>query len=148
MNKTTAIIKLAVFGSILTLCVGFAAFVIILLVGDQHGAMAAVTAALIPLAVHTAASAFVYKRFRQKCGLSAPRFVILNALPALIIGVPVFLVSFAMCNFDIIHTDYDFKGMWGAYISLCGIGYSVVYSAVLSAVLGIKRAVGRRKERS
>lgn len=148
MNKTTAIIKLAVFGSILTLCVGFVEFVIIMLVGDNRGAMAAVIWALIPLAVHTAASAFAYKRFGQKCGLSAARFVMLNALPALIIGVPVFLVSFAMCNFDIIHTDYDVEGMWGAYISLCGIGYSVVYSAVLSAVLGIKRAVGKRKERS
>ena len=143
VKKSKTVILLGFFGSILTLCVMAVEVGIIGLIGDDYGAAAAVLAAVIPVVCHVAVSALVYTRFRKKHGLSAPKFVMLNALPTFIIGTLGYLVFETIRRFN----GYGWEGILEVLASLCAIGYSLVYAALLSAVLGIKLAVGRKKER-
>lgn len=143
MKKSKTVILLGFFASILTLCVGAVEVGVIALVGDDYGAAAAVLAAVIPAVCHVAVSALVYNRFRKKHGLSAPKFVMLNALPSLIIGALGYLVFETIRRFN----GYGWDGLMEVFLSLCIVGYSLVYTALLSAVLGIKLEVCRKKKR-
>ncbi|MCM1165134.1 MAG: hypothetical protein NC299_05775 [Lachnospiraceae bacterium] len=142
MDKKTALILLAVFGNVITVNIGFAEAVIIALVGEQHGAPAAVLTALLPAAGHAAASALAYKHFREKRGLSVPKFVMLNALPSVIMGAAGYFASRAALSGGFAEELAPFFAVG----SLCVIGYSIVYAALLLAILGLKRAFGKKKE--
>lgn len=137
-----AVILLGFFGSILTLCVMAIEVGIIALVGDDYGAAAAVLAAVIPVVCHVAVSALVYNRFRKNHGLSALKFVMLNALFPFIIGALGYLVFDTIRRFN----GYGWDGLMEEFLSLCAVGYSLVYAAFLSAVLGIRIAIGKKKE--
>lgn len=144
MNRT--VILLGVFGNILTLCIGVFEIGLVALIGDDYGTVAAIIAALIPAAVHTAASSFAYKRFRKKHGMSALKFVVLNVLPALIICALVFFAFQTMYKFNIAGYGENYNGLLEALMSIFVMGYSVGYATLLSAVLVIRRAIGKRNQ--
>lgn len=145
MNK--AVILLGILGSIFTLCIGVSEITIIALIGDDYGVAAAALAALIPVSIHTVASFFAYRRFRRKYGMSAWKFVVLNVLPALVIGALVFFAYQTMHKLNIAGYGENYKGLLEALMSIAVMGYSVVYAALLSAVLWIQHAVFKKKNR-
>lgn len=142
MTKKQALALLGVFGNIITINIAFADTVIIALVGDRHGALAAVLTAILPAAGHAVTSALAYKHFREKRGLSVPKFVMLNALPSLIIGAPGYFASRAAVNAGFAENLAPFFVAG----NLCIMGYSIVYAALLFAILGIKRPRKKKKE--
>lgn len=143
MKRSKAVILLGVFGSILTLCFVIAEIAIIAIVGDDYGAGAAAIAALLPALGHAVTSAFAYGHFRKKHGLSAPKFVMLNALPLFLIGA----VRYAAALMGIYITADRGTGILLGVLYTGFLGYSAAYAALLSAALGIKHAVGKRKRR-
>lgn len=136
-------ILLGVLGSILTLCIGVSEIWIITLIDDVYGIATKAVVALLPAAGHAVASAFAYNHFREKCGLSELKFVVLNALPSFIIGTLGFI---AFCMMIASNYGNALEWLMMVYISLCVIGYSLAYAVLLSVLLGIKLAVGNRKE--
>lgn len=145
MKRSKAVILLGVFGSILTLCFVIAEIVIIAIVRDDYGTGAAAIVALLPALGHAVASAFAYGHFRKKHGLSAPKFVMLNALPLFLIGAVRYAA--ALMGIYITTTIDRGTGILLGVLYTGFLGYSAAYAALLSAVLGIKHAVGKRKRR-
>lgn len=109
-------------------------------VGDDFGAGAVVICGLLFACAHTAASAVSFKRYNRKYGVSAVKFVLLNALPLFLIGA----VRYAAALMGIYITTDLGTGILLAVLYTGFFGYSVVYAALLSVVLGIKHAVGKR----
>lgn len=112
-------------------------------VGDDFGADAVVICGLLFACAHTAASAVSFKRYNRKYGVSAVKFVLLNALPLFLIGA----VRYAAALMGIYITTDLGTGILLAVLYTGFFGYSVVYAALLSAALGIMHAVGNGKRR-
>lgn len=136
--------KLIICGTVLTIFISIAEALIIAIVGDSFGAGWAVSAALIPAAIHVCA---MYKRFRKRHDISASKFVTASSLPSLIIGAVFSVIFFFLCVINGIGiSDYDCTELHGVYVSLCVIGCSAVYAALLSAVMGIAYAVDKKRK--
>lgn len=112
-------------------------------VGDDFGAGAVVICGLLFACAHAAASAVSFKRYNLKYGVSAVKFVLLNALPLFLIGA----VRYAAALMGIYITTDLGTGILLAVLYTGFFGYSVVYAALLSAALGIMHAVGNGKRR-
>lgn len=110
----------------------------IILMAD-FGASTRVFGGLLFVCAHTAASAVSFKRYKRKYGVSAPKFVSLNALPLFLIGAVMYVAG-------LVSKDLGITLLFGVFC-VCFLGYSVVYASLLSAVIGIMHAVGKRKER-
>lgn len=129
---------IALWNLLFELIVGIPFFGLMAVVGDDSGGGAAVIGGLLFACVHTAASAVAFNRFYCKHGgVPAWKFVLLNVLPLLIIGAVLILIpilSETVAVFDFFSLDFVLlSGVFG----ICFSGYSVLYGALLSAVLGI-----------
>lgn len=96
--------------------------------GDDWGAGAVVIAALIFVCAHSAGSALLFRRLGRKYGVPKWKFVPLSVIPLLAVGV-------------IMYTAASFIKGWSslswAVFGVCFAGYSVVYAALLSMLLGV-----------
>ena len=133
---------LALWNLLFELIVGVPYIFLMSWVGDDFGAAAAIIGGLLLASVHTAASAVSFKRYKRKYGVSAWKFVLLNALPLFLIGTLIFLAA----QTEAFTVDFG-TAILLAVFCVCFLGYSAVYAALLSIALGIKRAVDGRKER-
>lgn len=131
---------LALWNLLFELIVGVPYIFLMSWVGDDFGAAAAIIGGLLFACAHTAASAAAFKRYKRKYEVSAPKFVSMNALPLFLIGALIFLTE----KMEAFTADFG-TAILLAVFCVCFMGYSVVYAALLSAVLGIKHAVGKRK---
>ena len=135
--------KLIICSTILTILISIAEALIIAIVGDSFGAVWAVSAALVPAAVHVGV---MYKRFRKRHDISARKFVLASSLPPFVIGAVFAVIFFLLCVINGIRiNDYDCTELHGVIVNLCVIGYSLAYSALLSAVMGISYAVDKKR---
>lgn len=114
--------------------------------GDDFGAGAVVICGLLFACAHTAASAVSFKRYNRKYGVSAVKFVLLNALPLFLICAVRYAA--ALMGIYITTTIDRGTGILLAVLYTGFFGYSVVYAALLSAALGIMHAAGNGKRRN
>lgn len=122
---------LALWSGLFGLVAGVLFVLLMSLVGDDFGAGAVVICGLLFACAHTAASAVSFKRYKRKYDVFAWQFVFLCALPMLALGAVAFITATAFSGWD---------ALFFAIFALCYGGYSVVYGALLSAVLGIMHA--------
>lgn len=130
---------LALWSGLFGLVAGVPFVLLMSLVGDDFGAGAVVICGLLFACAHTAASAVSFKRYKRKYDVFAWQFVFLCALPMLALGAVAFITATAFSDWD---------ALFFAIFALCYGGYSVVYGALLSVVLGIMYARGKRKDQS
>ncbi|MDE6727970.1 MAG: hypothetical protein K2J80_08535 [Oscillospiraceae bacterium] len=141
-SRSTAAAKLiALWNLLFELIVGVPFIFLMSWVGDDFGAGAVVIGGLLFACAHTAASTVSFKRYERKYEVSAPKFVTLNALPLFLIGAVIYFAGWS----GLIVTNNFGIGIMLAVFCVCFLGYSVVYAALLSAMLGIKHAVGKRE---
>lgn len=133
---------LALWNLLFELIVGVPYIFLMSWVGDDFGAAAAVIGGLLFACAHTAASVVSFKRYKRKYEVSAPKFVLMDALPLFIIGALIFLIT----HMEAFTADFG-TAILLAVFCVCFSGYSIVYAALLSAVLGIKFTIAKRKER-
>ncbi len=131
--------KIGVINSIVTIAISIAELLLMAVVCDNFGIFWSIVAVLIPLTIHFVISLrFLTKEKRPW------QFY----LPSLAGGTVGIFVSAALCAVKgISHGDYDFAEYWGFWVSVCVVGYSIVYGALLLAIFGIKNAFAKRKER-
>lgn len=132
---------LALWNLLFELIVGVPFIFLMSWVGDDFGTGAVVICGVLFACAHTAASAVSFNRYKRKYEVSAPNFVTLNALPLFLIGAVIYFAGWS----GLIVTNNFGIGIFLAVFCACFLGYSAVYAALLSAVLGIKHAVGKRK---
>lgn len=126
---------LALWSALFALVVGVPFVLLMSWVGDDFGTGAVVICGLLFACAHTAASAVSFKRYKRKYGVFAWQFVLLCVLPLLALGAVAYLTARAVGGWD---------ALFFAIFALCYGGYSVVYGALLSAVLGINHAVEKK----
>lgn len=129
---------LALWNLLFELIVGVPFIFLMSWVGDDFGTGAVVICGVLFACAHTAASAISFKWYKRKYGVSAPKFVLLNALPLFLIGA---VVYFTVWSGLVVISDFVIAILLAVFCA-CFWGYSVVYAALLSAVLGIMHAVG------
>lgn len=111
-------------------------------VGDDWGAGAAIIGGLLFAAAHTAGSVFSYRHYERKYGIVEWRFVLLNVLPLLILAAGIYVVLYMKGRYGTL--SFGAALVFGAF-SVCFGGYSAVYGAMLSAALGIRHKLERRR---
>ncbi|MCH5206987.1 MAG: hypothetical protein J1F09_08535 [Oscillospiraceae bacterium] len=133
MKKTRAIILLIIFGCILTSVVGVIVFGFV----PKPFWWASLTVAL---SLHVAASVSVQRRYKTDYGLSARKFVLCGALPAVLIDLALFILSVST-----LHKYHDFPIQF--FLTELSLAYSVLYCVSFAAVLGTVFAARKIKER-
>lgn len=130
MNKTAAIILLAVFGNLLIFTVGIVQILLLPL------------AMSIPMIVaifvfHIIAARFSSRRFRRKYGISAGRYILYGALPAVLINIAAFAVITVLMG-----SGFDKFPLWSIdfvpiewVLAFFSAGYSIVYIIIIAVVL-------------
>ena len=136
MKKKTAMILQGVLSAVFAIVVGVPMVSLMAWLGDDWGAGAVVIAVSIFVLLHAAGSTFAAKHYKQKYGLSMPKFVLLNVLPMFALAVLLYAVAYLIGTWD---------GLFFALIAVSVGGYTIGYAAVLSAVMGIVYAIGRKR---
>lgn len=136
MKKKTAMILLVGLSAVFAIVIGAPMIGLMAWLGDDWGAGAVVIAVSIFALLHAGGSTLAAKRYKRKYEVSAPKFALLNVLPMLALAVLLFAAAYLV-------------GGWnGVFLGLGAVslgGYTVGYAAVLSAVMGIAYAVGRKR---
>ncbi len=129
MKKKTAMILLGVLSAVFVIVVGTPMFFLMTWMGEGF-----ITASIFAL-LHAVGSALAAKRYKRKYGLSAPKYALLNVLPMLALAVLLFAAA------------YPVGGWNGVFLALGAVslgGYTIGYTAVLLAVMGISYAIGKK----
>lgn len=108
--------------------------------GDDGSAV--IICGLIFACVHTAASAAMFKKHYRKNGVPAWKFVLLNALPLLLISVFIYVIALLMIHVFVLDLEFI---LWLWYFSVSSFLYSAVYGVFLTAVLGIEHMIERSR---
>lgn len=133
MKRKTAMILLSVLSAVFVIVVGTPMFFLMAWLGDGF-----ITASIFAL-LHAVGSSLAAKRYKRKYGLSAPKFALLNVLPMLVPAALLFAAAYLVGGWD---------GLGLALVAVSLGGYTVGYAAVLSAVMGIAYAIGRKRRAS
>lgn len=129
MKKSYAIILLAVFGNLITSLIGAA--LILLSIPLRYGFLVAF-AGVGFLAGHTALSVRMYKRFKQRYGVSAGWYVVYAALPAAALNI---LGHIAIYIYIRMSDECSDRSLIGWIYTLVTAIYSAVYLIVLAGRL-------------
>ncbi|MCM1165133.1 MAG: hypothetical protein NC299_05770 [Lachnospiraceae bacterium] len=131
MTRKQALILLAVFGNMLIIAIGAAQITLM-------SAMWGLPVIIAVLALHIIAAKFSCRRFWRKHGISAGRYILYGALPAVLLNIAVLAAVYIL-------TAAGFKGFLlpltdmvpsELLLSTFAAGYSSVYIIILAVVLG------------
>lgn len=137
MKQRTAMALLGFLSVVFAIVVGVPMIFLMAWLGDDWGAGAVAVAVSVFALLHAVGSTFAAKRYKRKYGLSAPKFVLLNVLPTLILAALVYVV--------ILNLNIGWDALLWAIIAVSLGGYMIGYAVILSAVMGITHAVAGKR---
>lgn len=138
---------IALWNLLFELIIGIPFLGLMAVVGDDHGGGAVIFCGLLFAFAHMIISVTLFYRHYCENGVPAWKFVLLNVLPLLIIGAVLILIpilSETTALFDDLDLSLGFL-LYSGFLGICFGGYSIVYGALLSAVLGIGHLTKRIK---
>lgn len=97
MNKTTAMILLIVFGNLLIISLAVGQF----LFWAIEPPILSITAVLVMFVVHNIAVRYSRKRYEQRFGVSARRYILLGVMPAAAICVLLLITIHVLARFGV-----------------------------------------------
>lgn len=97
MNKTTAMILLIVFGNLLIISLAVGQF----LFWAIEPPILSITAVLVMFVVHNIAVRYSRKRYKQRFGVSARRYILLGVMPAAAICVLLLITVHVLARFGV-----------------------------------------------
>ena len=136
MKKKTAMILQGVLSPVFAIVVGIPMVFLMAWLGDDWGAGTVVIAVSIFALLHAVGSTFAALHYKRKNELPMPKFVLLNVLPIFVLAVLLYAAAYLIGSWD---------GLLFALFAVSIGGYTIGYTALLSAVMGIAYAIGRKR---